>query len=100
MKVIALGWREERAAASTKEIKGLLKDHHDRTLRVVEKFIDVGKHLDKSVKSYNEAATTLEARLLPVTRKFKKLGGIIGEDIPEVPAANGIIRDFKEGVLK
>jgi hypothetical protein len=47
------------------------------------------------VKSYNEAATTLEARLLPITRKFKKLGGVTGEDIPEVPISNGILREFK-----
>jgi hypothetical protein len=47
------------------------------------------------VKSYNEAATTLEARLLPITRKFKKLGGVTGEDIPEVPISNGSVREFK-----
>jgi hypothetical protein len=30
LKVIECGWRQERAAVSTKEIKELLKDHHDR----------------------------------------------------------------------
>ena len=94
LKVIECGWRNEKAHMNYNEIQGLMKDLHERTLKVSKDFIDVGRNLDKSVKSYNNAATTLHSRLLVTTRNMKQLGGMTGDDIPAVSLIDTTIRDY------
>ena len=94
LKVVECGWRNEKANMNYIEIQGLMKDLHERTLKVSKDFIDVGKNLDKSVKSYNNAVTTLHSRLLVTTRNVKQLGGMSGDDIPVVSHIDTTIRDY------
>jgi DNA recombination protein RmuC len=50
------------------------RELYDRLGTLAEHFASVGKALDKAVKEYNKAVSSLETRVLPGARKFKELG--------------------------
>ena len=58
---------------------------------MLDKMGKVGDTIEKSVKSYNELVGSVEARVLPQTRKFKELGaadaGISTNAPPQIESA-------------
>ncbi len=75
LKAVAYGWQQENIAQSAEEIRRLGKELYERIAKVAEHWRNMGSQLDRVVKSYNEATSSLETRLLPTARKFQTLKG-------------------------
>src|SRR2546423_2829587 len=81
LKAISYGWQQEQRAANADEVGKLGKELYDRLRTFLSHFSDIGKNLDRALKSYNEGVGSLEARVLVTARKFKERGAITGEEI-------------------
>jgi len=73
LKAVAIGWTEESLAANAREIADLGKELHQRISVFTKHFKTVGSRIDSTIKAYNEAAGSLESRVLPGARRFTEL---------------------------
>jgi DNA recombination protein RmuC len=71
---IAHGWREERLAQNAREISELGRDLHGRLGTLAEHFGKLRRSIESVVRSYNDAAGSLESRVLVSARRLKDLG--------------------------
>ncbi len=84
-KAAAFGWRQEEAAKRATEIAQLGKDLYERLAGFGDHMTKVGRALDSSVKSYNAAVGSLEAKVMPGARKFLELKAFdTAKDAPEL----------------
>lgn len=82
LRVIELGWREQRIAENAQRIRDIGVDLHERIATVVEKIAEHGKHLQRSVSSYNALVGSYESRVMVSARKFKELGADSSKELP------------------
>lgn len=82
LRIAALGWREERLAENARRISDLGKELHARIAILAGHFTEIGRSLSRSVESYNQAAGSLESRVLVTARRFNDLDAGSGKDIP------------------
>lgn len=74
LKAVSYGWRQEQLAESAQEICRRGQELHDRVAVLAEHLNRMGVSLKRSVQAFNDAAASLEARVLPAARRFKELG--------------------------
>lgn len=74
LKAVAYGWRQLSLADNAEQIRKLAVDLHDRLAVFGDHLGKVGKQLDSSIKSYNQAVGSLERNVMPGARKFIELG--------------------------
>jgi DNA recombination protein RmuC len=74
LKVVALGWRQERIAESAQEVSDAGRELYERLRRLTEHFERIGMSLSKSVEAYNSAVGSLERSVFPQARRFEALG--------------------------
>jgi DNA recombination protein RmuC len=79
---VAYGWRQESITRSAQEIADLGKELYERLSKLDDHFGDLGDHLEKAMKFYNNAVGALESRVLVSARRFKDLG--IGSSVSEL----------------
>jgi DNA recombination protein RmuC len=92
LRSIAYGWKQERLASSALEIRDLGRDLYDR-LRVLAGHLDkIGATLGQSVRAYNDAVGSLEARVLPKAREFRELGAGEGDEIRRLKGVEHVPR--------
>ena len=85
LRAVAYGWRQENLARNAAEISRLGRDLYKRIADLTGHWIKLGKSLDRSVQTYNEAVGSLESRVLPAARKFADLdAGMHGVEIEQV----------------
>jgi DNA recombination protein RmuC len=70
---IAHGWKQEKLAINARDIANLGRDLHKRIADFARHLGRLGKQLDGTMRSYNDAIGSLEARVLPSARRFKEL---------------------------
>jgi DNA recombination protein RmuC len=92
-KAIAFGWRQEKVADNARRIADLGRDLYRRLQIMGGHITDFGKHLEKTVKSYNGFVGSLEGSVLPQARKFQELE-VEGtqEPIPELAPLENDVR--------
>ena len=73
LKAVSYGWRQERLAEDAEKIGSLGKELYERISVLGAHFSGVGSSLRAAVEKYNEAAGTLETRVLVSARRFKEL---------------------------
>ncbi|MDR0679473.1 MAG: DNA recombination protein RmuC [Puniceicoccales bacterium] len=73
LKAIAYGWKQDKIAAEAKNIAEIGREMYKRLRVFFDHFERLGRSLSASVKSFNEASLSAEARLLPQARKFEKI---------------------------
>jgi DNA recombination protein RmuC len=94
LKALAHGWREERIAANAKEISDLGNELYARVRTLAEHFQALGGALDRAVATYNQAAGSLESRVLVTTRRFREMGAASGEEIGTIPGVERSARSL------
>jgi DNA recombination protein RmuC len=82
LRTVAYAWQQETVAESARETAKLGRELYDRLGVFASHFAKVGKGLESAVKTYNDAASSLERRLLVTGRKFQELG-VSGDELPE-----------------
>jgi DNA recombination protein RmuC len=83
LRVIAVGWREERLARNAEEIAELGRELYDRLGRLSEHFSEVGKWLGRTVRAYNESVGSYQTRVLSQARRFKELDAASERELEE-----------------
>lgn len=87
-KSVAYGWRQEEAAQNAQHIADLGRELYRRLATMADKLASVGGAIERTVKTYNEAASSFEARLLPQGRRFRDLGA--GDPAVEIRTVEGV----------
>ncbi len=81
LRSVAYGWRQELIAQNAQAISKNGRELYERISTVVDHLRVLGKNLDRSVESYNQAIASIERRVLPSGRRFKELGATVGPAI-------------------
>jgi len=85
IQVTAYVLRDETSKQNADEIRATAAELYDRLSKFVSKFADLGRSLRIAFGKYNEAAGSLEGRVLPQGRKVSALGAGSGATLAEVP---------------
>jgi len=86
LKTVALSWQEANIHSHAEEIRALGYELFERLETFVEGFNNVGKSLGSAVKHFNQAAGSLERRLMVSARRFREIEGTEAST-PVVPLA-------------
>ncbi|MFQ5355570.1 MAG: DNA recombination protein RmuC [Mariprofundaceae bacterium] len=73
LKAVSYGWRQEALAQNAEQVAALGKELYVRIQKLSEHWSKVGRHLGQTVRAYNDATGSLEARVLSGARKFELL---------------------------
>lgn len=79
---VAHTWRQEALTENYKEVARLGKEFYERLATFSDRFDDVRKKLDGAVQAYNEAAGSLESRVLVSARRLRELQITTAEELP------------------
>jgi DNA recombination protein RmuC len=82
LRTVAYGWQQETVAESARAVAKLGRELYDRLGIFAKHFSKVGRSLDTAVGAFNEAAGSLESRLLVTARKFPE-HGVTSEVLPD-----------------
>jgi DNA recombination protein RmuC len=85
LRAVAYGWQQERVAESAQAISELGRELHGRLVKLSGLLGTLGSRLNSTVRAYNEAVGTYEARVLPAARRFEDHGSVAaGRELGEV----------------
>lgn len=74
LKAYAYSWRQETMVESAVKVTALGREMFGRLQKLTEHFENMGTHLTRTMKSYNEAIGSFETRVLTQARKFGEFG--------------------------
>jgi DNA recombination protein RmuC len=82
---IAYGWQQERVAESAQAVSELGRELHGRLVKLSTLLSTLGTRLNSTVRAYNDAVGSYEARVLPAARRFEDHGSVAaGRELPEL----------------
>jgi DNA recombination protein RmuC len=82
---VAYGWQQERVAESAQAISDLGRELHTRLVKLSSLLATVGTRLNGTVRAYNDAVGSYEARVLPSARRFADHGAVAeGRELPQL----------------
>jgi DNA recombination protein RmuC len=85
LRAVAYGWQQERVAESAQAISDLGRELHGRLVKLSSLLATLGSRLNSTVRAYNEAVGSYEARVLPAARRFEDHGSVAGgRELPEL----------------
>lgn len=87
LKTVAYAWQQQQMTENAREIAVQAKELAERLSVFIAHLQKVGKNLESTVKSYNEATGSLQARVLPSVRRLKDYGASDSE-VPEIEAVD------------
>jgi DNA recombination protein RmuC len=76
LRAVAYGWQQERVAESAQAVSELGRELHGRLVKLSTLLATLGSRLNSTVKAYNEAVGSYEARVLPAARRFEDHGAV------------------------
>jgi DNA recombination protein RmuC len=94
LKVIALGWREERLAEDARRIALAGQELHRRLATAFEHLEGLRKSIERTVLAFNKTVGSLNANVLPQARRFEALAAASSRQLPEeVPSLDARPRE-------
>ena len=100
LRAVAFGWQQQQVAENAEKIAEQGRTLYERVAIFVGHVAGVGKSLDASVKKYNEAVGSLDARVLPAARRLRELGvGNAEIKTPEPVEAQPRVAAFVVGIV-
>lgn len=82
---VAYGWQQERVAESAQAISELGRELHARLAKLANLLATLGTRINGTVRAYNEAIGSYEARVMPSARRFADHGAVSeGTELPEL----------------
>jgi DNA recombination protein RmuC len=83
LRAVAYGWQQERVAESAQAISELGRELHGRLVKLSTLLATLGTRLNSTVRAYNDAVGSYEARVLPAARRFEDHGSVAaGRELP------------------
>jgi DNA recombination protein RmuC len=79
---VAYSWRQEALAQNYRDVARLGREFYDRLTVFAGHFEEVRKRLQGAVNAYNDAAGSLESRVLVSARRLKELDVTTSREIP------------------
>ena len=93
---VGYGWQQERVAESAQAISELGRELHGRLAKLSTLIATLGTRLNSTVKAFNEAVGSYEARVLPGARRFAEHGAVSsGAQLAEVEQITQSARDVR-----
>ena len=92
---IAHTWRQEALNDNYREVATLGREFYERLARFAEHFDDMRKKLDGAVHSYNQAAGSLESRVLVSARRLRDLDVTTEPELPLIEPIDTMPRTLK-----
>jgi DNA recombination protein RmuC len=96
---VAHTWRQEELAENYREVARLGKQFYERVAVFADRFDEVRKRLDGAVQAYNDAAGSLEARVLVAARRLKELEVTTADELPPAETIDKVPRVLKQANL-
>jgi len=90
LRAVSYGWRQEALAKNAQEVADLGKQLYERIATMADHWSTVGNRLDQAVKSYNDAVSSLESRVLVSARRLRDLKA--GADDVEIKSLEPVER--------
>ena len=84
LRAVAHGWRQAQLEDNARRISEAGRELYDRAAVLLGHLGKVGSALRQTVEHYNKATGSLNARFVPLARKFKELGATSAGDLPAV----------------
>ncbi len=82
---VSYGWQQERVAESAQAISELGRELHARLAKLAGLLSTLGTRLNGTVRAYNDAIGSYEARVMPSARRFADHGAVSeGRELPEL----------------
>jgi DNA recombination protein RmuC len=84
LRTVSFGWREERLAENAQRISDEGRRLHERIATVLDHFGDLGNALNQSVKHFNRARNSFNARVVVSARRLEDLDARGKKELVEV----------------
>lgn len=96
LRAVAYGWRQEAIAANAKEISDLGAELYKRLADLGGHWIDLGRHLARTVEAFNSSVGSLESRVMVSARRFRELGAAPSAvDVDVIEPVEKAVRQLK-----
>jgi DNA recombination protein RmuC len=92
LRVVAMGFREQRLAEEAAELRKLGAELHDKAAVAMEYVARLGNSLNESVNRYNDFVGSYQHRLEPSLRKFAEAGLRGAKELPRVVTVDAVSR--------
>jgi DNA recombination protein RmuC len=96
---VAHSWRHEALTENYREVARLGKEFYERLATFADRFDDLRKKLDGAVQAYNEAAGSLESRVLVSARRLRELDVTTAAELPLADPIERVPRVLKQAGL-
>lgn len=86
LKAVAYGWKQETAAENARAVSELGNELYKRFHAMLGHMNRLGKDLDRSVGTFNQAVGSMEKRVMPAARRLQEMGVTLndGKPLPEL----------------
>lgn len=81
LRAVELGWREQRLAEETVELRRLGVELHERACVAFKHLADLGRSIEGAAKKYNAFVSSYESRLEPTLKRFEESGVKSGKEL-------------------
>ncbi len=81
LRAIAYGWRQEQVAQNAQQISEAGRQLYERMTTLVNHLSNIGRNLDRTMQSYNQAVASIESRVMPAARRLRELGASSDDEL-------------------
>ncbi|MDZ7636968.1 MAG: DNA recombination protein RmuC [Bryobacterales bacterium] len=81
LKTASYGWQQEDVAENARQVRELGQEMYDRLRVLTGHFNGIKRGLESTLRAYNDAAGSMESRVLSTAQRFKELGAANGDGI-------------------